>query len=227
MGSYATLFQQNDPFREEPNGQEVPVVLVEPSAAKTTKVWLEQMQLLDHRFRMTPVDNWIAIPVWEISDVMNGMSVGSYFCPYSRSTQTSQARRGRAKQALWTTTRACSDLSCNEIWTLIQGLDAVVCPSHMEVLGDDHSLVLSPRAFACDEPNFARFLQHCRIESSSSFFPKLWENLALVHQSPRVIRKGLVSPDSPIRESGYRLFWPSLENDNSPRKNGKASLAGR
>ena len=36
----------------------------------------------------------------------------------------------------------------------------------------------------------------------------LWPALAAAHQSARVIRRGEIPPDSPIRTSNYHLLWP-------------------
>ncbi|KAL9190037.1 hypothetical protein ACHAXT_007248 [Thalassiosira profunda] len=43
----------------------------------------------------------------------------------------------------------------------------------------------------------------------------LWENLARDHNSPRVVRRGDIDPESGERESGHRILWPMPPPDST------------
>mmetsp|Transcript_24876 Transcript_24876/g.53663 ORF Transcript_24876/g.53663 Transcript_24876/m.53663 type:complete len:640 (+) Transcript_24876:194-2113(+) len=52
---------------------------------------------------------------------------------------------------------------------------------------------------------------------------QLWTNLALIHNSPRVVRRGDIDPESGVRESGHRILFPMLPltaNDDDSAING-------
>eukprot|EP00536_Pseudo-nitzschia_multiseries_P007117 jgi/Psemu1/324610/estExt_fgenesh1_pg.C_1630001 len=43
-------------------------------------------------------------------------------------------------------------------------------------------------------------------------YDDFWRRLALAHNSPRVVRRGGIDPNSKIRESGHRILWPKTHN---------------
>ncbi|VEU38935.1 unnamed protein product [Pseudo-nitzschia multistriata] len=55
-----------------------------------------------------------------------------------------------------------------------------------------------------------------------NLYVDFWRRLALAHNSPRVVRRGGIDPNSQIRESGHRILWPrpsksidSCNNENN------------
>lgn len=111
----------------------------------------------------------------------------------------------------------------------IQSLDSTVCPKKLEVFGDDRTLVLQPNAFPisaidqllechilnpvrrCGDENPEDTESECHAEPSryERIRQDFWAQLAAVHKTQRIARRGRVDPNSKIRESGHRLVWPS------------------
>lgn len=107
-------------------------------------------------------------------------------------------------------------LTTKVVLDAILRLDTVnVCPSKLETLGDDRTLVIPPKAFAGDD--FEAVLQMGRSTTSDDnddddiqdLMDAFWKRLAVAHKSRRIISRGRIDPNSKIRESGHRLVWPS------------------
>lgn len=101
----------------------------------------------------------------------------------------------------------------------VHRLGPTICPKRLERFGDDRTLVIPPLAFQGDE--FDVLLQQVwnvqkRNESNYTIDSSLadvrrdfWRRLAHAHnQSPRVVRRGGIDPNSKVRQSGHRLLWP-------------------
>ncbi len=112
-------------------------------------------------------------------------------------------------------------------------LNSTVCPGSrkrqcLEIFGDDRTVVVPPGAFEGEE--FVSILRdvhrerYCkqnidngndRSEDIAKLYDDFWNRLALAHDSPRVVRRGGIDPNSKIRESGHRLLWPLSTTDKS------------
>jgi len=93
----------------------------------------------------------------------------------------------------------------------IQNLDASICPSKVEFLGDDHNLVLPPSAFLPDDLHklIHNTLTLPSLENNmEAFLTELWKQMSHIFHCPRILRKGGVDPNSQIRHTGYQLLWP-------------------
>jgi tRNA G37 N-methylase Trm5 len=128
-------------------------------------------------------------------------------------------------------------------------LDSTVCPASrrrqfLEIFGDDRTVVVPPRAFEGEQfISILRDVQRLRnhkcnaddgnnIEHTTSsdahsdienLYNDFWRRLALAHDSPRVVRRGGIDPNSKIRESGHRVLWPLSASDESDHTVGPQS----
>lgn len=106
----------------------------------------------------------------------------------------------------------------------VLALSLQTCPKKLEVIGDDRTLVVPRYAlFLVDDQREATTTalnvlnkgsnefydllistkpQNYTLQSLYTMQSKLWENLARVYQSSRVVRRGDIYPDSGVRESG-------------------------
>lgn len=97
----------------------------------------------------------------------------------------------------------------------ILSLNKSICPSRLEVLGDDKNLVLPPGALLEKDlmPWLEKAWQHRQKpfteQQMSAFMVQVWKQLTIIYDPcPRILRKGGVDPDSRIRQTGYQLLWP-------------------
>jgi hypothetical protein len=232
-------------------GGRVPVIYVEKKSAKQIKNLLEGRNEMNKDFRMSPAieDQWketIAVPIRKEKEEYQGLDgvvgAGYMVCPHStsllgnhtgktaRANGDSSVERTLSEQALLTSAKLL-DLpvdSDNESTTRIlssaRNLDRAICPKKLEYLGDDRTLVLPRRAFSLSEPSFREFLVQfgCSDDASQeSYLLSLWKQLAAVHESPRVVRRGEIASSSGIRQSKYRLLWPF---DGIPETTGTHTL---
>lgn len=177
----------------------------------------------------------IAVPVRDNNkDEYNSMpgvrGKGVFFCPFSTSLLGNQVGRKAKVAASRNSVEACTlieqallanlerhclstgdsdDLA--SLLARVRGLDLLVCPKKCEYLGDDRTLVLQRRVFSLEEMPFVTFLDSVGCSDSDrkkAFLETLWQELALAHKSPRVVRRGEIAPSSGVRESNYRLLWP-------------------
>lgn len=219
-------------------GARVDVLYVLRRNAKTVKVALEKEGLLHKQYRMTQPtpnslqDSCIAIPVTKECLEMAGdwiskvESTGRQYCPYSsafmgnnRNKQANIASSSdlatQVQKALLAALSQCSpekispDLN-NEIVQRIKDLPLVICPKKLEVIGDDRTLVIPRRAFRED------VLRSLVVGNDEEFsnWESFWKHFATFMESPRVVRRGDIDPDSHIRESGHRLLWPHSGQPN-------------
>lgn len=96
----------------------------------------------------------------------------------------------------------------------IKNLDTTVCPESLELFGDDRTVVIPPHA--CQGDEFWSLLLQCATTTDvpdekhvpMSIQDEFWKLLATVHASQRIVRRGTIDPNSPIRHSGHRLLFP-------------------
>jgi hypothetical protein len=216
------------------DGASVRVLYVLRRNAKAVKISLEKDRLLHKQFRMTQPaedkqddsirDACIAIPVTDECLVGSPMVVatGTQYCPYSSAFlgnyQGTRKRDSQSlscllttpvQQALVTALLKCSQQEPtaqvkDEMIERIRKLRVTMCPKKLEVIGDDRTLVIPRRAFREDDDSFATLLTLAEKTDRSKF----WEEFALAMNTPRIVRRGDIDPDSSIRESGHRLLWP-------------------
>ena len=120
-------------------------------------------------------------------------------------------------------------------------LDSTVCPGsrrrqNLEIFGDDRTVVVPPGAFEGEEflcilrdvyrmhnqkhnTNHGNTGQPISSDATddeiTTLYNDFWFRLALAHDSPRVVRRGGIDPNSKIRQSGHRLLWPLSTDDGS------------
>ncbi len=106
------------------------------------------------------------------------------------------------------------------IETTVSSLSIRTCPKKLEVMGDDRTLVVPSTAFLINENNetlsreFHQLLINISVDATGHYLTmykiqeNLWKNLANLYQSPRVVRRGDIDPESGVRESGHRILWP-------------------
>lgn len=121
----------------------------------------------------------------------------------------------------------------------VLNLDSTVCPASrrrqfLEIFGDDRTVVVPPGAFEGDEflsilrdvsrtNNRESHTGDCNTENTdldaadetARLYNDFWCRLALAHNSPRVVRRGGIDPNSKIRESGHRVLWPLPSTDRT------------
>ena len=202
-------------------GQVTQIVHVLKRHAKSVKTSLEHDGLLDKRFRMTQVEgdhsDWIAIPIIALPDTTSAMilSHGRQFCLYSTSKLGNNKNQISSDHHLTLVQHALllflnggmtQNTSDTQHWIhSIQGLDNRVCPRTLEVIGDDRTLVIPRYALDSNHEPLAHLIQN---SNTSLHTQCLWEILAQVYHSPRVVRRGEIDPQSAIRESGHTILWP-------------------
>lgn len=181
----------------------VKVVFVEKCNAKLVQDILQSGKLLNKECRMVSTsDGLVAIPVLNIDQIdcsSEGWSDkvvrrGEYECPYSTKKLGNgrislDSNMSRVQQSLLNWLKDDQ----GKIKAHILSLDVKVCPKKLEVMGDDKTLVLPPNAFSLNNTRF-------RTLAVAADINNLWEHLAMAHNSPRVVRRGIIDPSSPIRE---------------------------
>lgn len=218
--------------------QNVFVVMTLKENAKSVKSALEDAKLLNKNFRMVPsasnpdtialpvIDSFELKPPW--SDLIVG--VGYQLCPYSTKVM-GQQRHGIScekqlllstlspvYQAILLTIETGSNIPdifqnmnvYERIVESIAQLDSMVCPTSLEILGDDRTVVIPPAAFQGNE--FWSVFQLTEVEreeeKKNTLANLFWRQLAAVHGSHRVVRRGTIDANSGIRQSGHRLLFP-------------------
>lgn len=218
------------------HGATVTVLYVLCRNAKTVKVSLEKEGLLHKQHRMTkPIDmslreTCIAIPVQ--NEYIEGpwkpmvVSVGKQYCPYSSSflgnnrntclniASSSPKLETQVQRALLSALIQCSQHAIatevkDEIAQRIKNLTISTCPKKLEVIGDDKTLVIPRKTFREDDKQFLALMALAfGSEQELIDWTCFWKYFAKSMNTPRVVRRGDIDPDSSIRESGHRLLWP-------------------
>lgn len=208
-------------------GQKVRVICVLKKNAKSAKKALELANLLNKNYRMVPSDSWddcIALPVHENALLQEEgpwtewvKHIAAQFCPYSTAVLGNHQQKpaeptldglSPSQLAIYHTIRKIykqETLTNDDQLHKIRLLNNLVCPKKLETFGDDRTLVIPPNAFVGED--FESLLQ--TSEESHPNLGEFWQELAIIHNSNRIARRGTVDPNSKIRESGHRLVWPA------------------
>jgi hypothetical protein len=215
-------------------GEDVGVLYVLKRNAKKVKNDLEEEGILNKDFRMMEGvgDEWkecIAVPIIEDSSKSYSsndvMGHGRQLCPYSTSLlgnhQQRTPRTGEKPTASSLTMLQRALLSTADIFhprspeddsltKVVQSLSLTLCPKKLEMVGDDNTLVIPRKAFDGKDDTFREFILQagCSENRVDEFLQELWKQLAAYYKVPRVVRKGEIDAESPVRVSGYRLLWP-------------------
>ncbi|KAL7554111.1 hypothetical protein ACHAWF_018081 [Thalassiosira exigua] len=62
------------------------------------------------------------------------------------------------------------------------------------------------------DPNRPAHRVDCHAAAIRNLQSRLWRDLSLLFDCPRVVRRGDVDPDSGVRESGHRILWPKPDD---------------
>ena len=191
--------------------------------------------------KLPELQDCIAIPVvTSFDDSEHGswtkfiVEIGRQVCPYSTSVLgngrrvkvTGSADEGgdltMAEQALVETILSIANddsksLNKSEVLQRIRDIGSVMVPKRIEVFGDDRTLVVPPGSFEGDDFD-TLLLSFLSVENRakvdlSLLMTKFWENLARLHTSPRIVRRGVIDKESKIRHSGHVLVWPHCSKD--------------
>lgn len=231
------------------SGELVRVVFAERRAAKQIKTRLEEGGMLCRNFRMTTTsteDFVVAVPIVEDATyddkvllAIDGVrGFGSYRCPYSSAVLGNSIRLRRpggtnnderltlvqegllraisSFLAVNSLSKASDDL---DLTRRIRSLTAETCPVKLELFGDDRTVVIPLRAFDPDDATFTSLLEFAKTSYDEFASRHLWRFLAEVYNSNRVVRRGEVDPNSPVRKSGFCILWAS----NSSAESGPGS----
>ena len=213
------------------------VVLADKKNAKLVKTILKGRRILDDRYRMCPSVNdssCIAIPILESQNLALDeiLGVGKQVCPFSSrvlgnknelySSFHSERQLNSVQQIVFDTLLEAHhhEKTVQEYVEYILSLSREQCPSKLQRIGDDQTLLIPPNAF--------QFFDSADTEEL------FYQKLAQTHQSSRIVRKhpNGISPDSPIRESKTQIVWPpklvNLQKQQSnpleKNKNSKLSM---
>jgi hypothetical protein len=104
----------------------------------------------------------------------------------------------------------------DQIVECIRNLGETECPSKLEFFGDDSTLVLPKRALqSCiDQQVFTSLFMKETMYMNEDCQPihqavlkQIYQALATLCNSPRLVQKGSIDPNSPIRESNCTVLW--------------------
>lgn len=210
-----------------------PVVYVDRQYAKAAKNELEAKNILNRSLRMVVSkdnDQWIAVPVAsEVDSLQLSVPIlgrGIYECPYRTSKHHYSNGAGTNETSSLTPIQAIlvNIQSDNEnlvigsqvpvpgevntrdtqsLMSKVRTLSLSCCPLTLEVLGTDRTVVIPLKAFGMEELGGVLG----EFWTKEQAYPLLWRALAKANGSSRVIRRGEVDPNSPIRHSQYQLLW--------------------
>lgn len=248
------------------SGDEVFVVFVDKKDAKTAKNRLEENELINKDFRLTPVSSLqemkqdcIAVPLpsdtieLEVQSALckyvTILGFGKQYCPYSTSilgnhnqircpssASTDQhtitlVQSGvlKAFSMFLNRNRSLSHDKNQSHLILLEErmrlLDAISCPKTLQNLGDDKTLVIPLKSFDIErDMTFRDFVSFGigddlndsnRTRSEVFVSDYLWAALASAFNSPRVVRRGEIDPDSKIRFSQYQILWPAISQNST------------
>lgn len=137
----------------------------------------------------------------------------------------------------------------DRIISYISKLSTMTCPTKLEIMGDDHTVVIPFQAFnyntspsksssSCtrtcsykqllDEfvykPNKNAINQNHQYKKKSydDFHSLLWSNIAKLYDSSRIVRRGEIDPNSKIRHSGHAILWMRAHDNNNHHQNNDA-----
>jgi hypothetical protein len=184
-------------------GEEVSVIYVQPSEAKRWKTRLTQQGLLHPRVRMHPVpDGRIAIPVVEETKEFVHVEQGTLFCPYrSAVLGNPQTTDKNAIQQIWMDflqTFISKDIQWSET-------PLPACPHPLELMGDDRTVVIPVTMW--DPIELSSYIQRHAPSTTGITYDSLWQRLAALYSSRRVVRRGTIDPNNKVRHSTFSVVW--------------------
>lgn len=101
----------------------------------------------------------------------------------------------------------------------VGSLSRISAPPKLEIMGDDRTLVIPFRALNLETDDAFEGMIRNIVGSArmNDFMNSLWGKLATLFRSKRVVRRGEISPDSKVRESGHSILWidPALDAELS------------
>ena len=227
-----------DPLTSESAGEFVRVVYVNRTAAKQVKNRLEADGMLHRDFRITNggAEGGVAVPImihdeaYEARLLSSGFEgvqgFGVHICPYSSAVlgNRNRLRRYNVSDSDERLTLVQSGLvramasflaengasgPDSDLVRKIRTLSVEVCPLKLELLGDDRTVVVPLRAFDRHNVSFCSLLDSTGASFNDFTSNHLWMYLAEIHNSSRVVRRGEVDPNSPVRKSGFFMLWTS------------------
>ena len=214
----------------------VDVIYVEKKDAKQAKTELERAGSLQSDFRLTQSatsPHLIALPIRDSAAVLSTVTIhgrGRQECLYSTRT-AALGNGGRLVRAMnyqdgsdptsWSALQTalfqvlpCDDDKQQLLRERIQQLSNDTCPKKLELFGDDRTIVIPRKAMQRTiDPMLGQLLDDYEADGSI-IGPRLWQNLATILQSQRVVRRGEIDPESGARQSQFSILWQS-EQDSS------------
>jgi Met-10+ like-protein len=100
-------------------------------------------------------------------------------------------------------------------------LSKEICPTKLELFGDDRTVVIPTNAFS-DTTSMSKKMRRDSSDSALSFLnfldmfkvpydaftqDFLWKEFAQTYKSRRVVRRGEIDPNSPVRKGTFEILW--------------------
>ncbi|GAX10300.1 tRNA wybutosine-synthesizing protein 2 [Fistulifera solaris] len=191
-----------------PKGEEVSVLYVQASEAKRWKTQLTQQGLLHPRVRMHPVpDGRIAIPVIEekkkVSSLLLFANVesGRCFCPYRSAILGNSTPDPKAIQQILIDFLQTAMMIPVDLSTILP-----TCPHHpLELMGDDRTVVIPANMW--DPIELSSYIQRHAPSTTDISYDSLWQRLAALYSSRRIVRRGTIDPNNKVRHSTFSVVW--------------------
>ncbi|GAX21709.1 tRNA wybutosine-synthesizing protein 2 [Fistulifera solaris] len=180
-------------------GEEVSVIYVQPSEAKRWKTRLTQQGLLHPRVRMHPVpDGRVAIPVLETKEEeFENVERGSCFCPYRSAVLGNPTNPNAIQQIL---------MDFLQAWMKVDPSTLPTGPHHpLELMGDDRTVVIP--ATMWEPVSLSSYIRRHAPTTNDISNDSLWQRLAALYSSRRVVRRGTIDPNNPVRHSTFEVVW--------------------
>lgn len=106
-----------------------------------------------------------------------------------------------------------------KIENMVRALSKVDAPPKLEMMGDDRTLVIPYQSLNVNTKSPFQLLVYELFGTASNeqslFLSSLWEELARLYRSQRVVRRGEIDPNSKVRESGHCILWINHELEKS------------
>lgn len=126
--------------------------------------------------------------------------------------------------------RADVKLDVPDLLEKVTLLSNEICPKKLELFGDDRTVVIPANAFSdAASPSkkmrldsgdsfvsFLNFLDMFKVPYDIFTQEFLWKEIAQTYKSRRVVRRGEIDPNSPVRKGTFEILWiaPSRYSTN-------------
>jgi 16S rRNA G966 N2-methylase RsmD len=126
--------------------------------------------------------------------------------------------------------RAEVSFSVSDLMEKVTLLSKEICPTKLELFGDDRTVVVPTNAFRDSTApskkmrrnssdsflSFLNYLDMFKVPYEVFTRDFLWKEIAQTYKSRRVVRRGEIDPDSPVRKGTFEILWvaPSLHSTN-------------